>query len=441
MQPSVPEKLVIQPQDLLDPRVDEQIARQLSFGMAAAPPRTADAPTSLLQRPWFALMLAGAIGALVGWAIIEPFFEDGVRLQGTTAHFQRAGDVEDTAFLEVGGVKVWVPAQARVQAVAGAEAKLQDGLRVEVRGQQAAKSPVIVAYEVRVLGKATAPEMVEMKNLFLRNRLIASIVFPLIAALVGLFIGAADGLLSRALRRSAICGLVGLGIGLSAGLVATLFAELIYAVGQRFIDQMRTDTGALTTVGFLLQMVVRGLAWSMAGAAMGLGQGVALRSRRLALNGLLGGMVGALLGGLLFDPIDHLLHAGQFGAGAAASRAAGFMMIGAVTGLMIGIVELLARDAWLKMLTGPLAGKEFVLYKSPTLIGSSPKSDIYLFKDSEVDPTHAAIQTSGEGHELLDRDSRTGLFVNGRRVARKRLENGDQIRIGATVLNFTEREA
>ena len=40
---------------------------------------------------------------------------------------------------------------------------------------------------------------------------------------------------------------------------------------------------------------------------MGLAQGIALRSKRLLLYGLLGGVVGGLLGGLLFDPIDIIL--------------------------------------------------------------------------------------------------------------------------------------
>ena len=31
-------------------------------------------------------------------------------------------------------------------------------------------------------------------------------------------------------------------------------------------------------------------------------------------------------------------------------------------GAMIGIVELLARDTWLRMTQGPLSGKEFILF-------------------------------------------------------------------------------
>jgi hypothetical protein len=374
--------------------------------------------------------------------VLEPFIDDGLRFQGTIAHVEQISGEHPSVHLQVAGVDAWVPQVARIRNAKGPAAlgDLHDGLRVDVRGDFGGDSRFFVVYEMTIRGDGGPAPAVDLRNLRTRRRLVGYLVFPILAAFVGLFVGAADGLLSRALRRSAVCGLVGLGIGLAAGLVASLVAHIVYALGQQFVSSLQDGDGDPTTLSFLVQMIARGLAWSMAGAAMGLGQGVALRSKKLALNGLLGGMVGALFGGLLFDPIDLLVHRNQFGGGGEASRAVGFVVIGAVTGLMIGIVELMARDAWLKMLTGPLAGKEFVLYKNPTLVGSSPKSDIYLFKDAEVEPTHAQIRTSGEGYELEDRGSASGTFVNGRRVGRKRLENGDQIRIGATVLNFTERE-
>ncbi len=174
---------------------------------------------------------------------------------------------------------------------------------------------------------------------------------------------------------------------------------------------------------------------------MGLGQGIALRSKRMVVNGLIGGVVGGLLGGMLFDPIDRLWHLHEEAySGAELSRAVGFLVIGLTTGLMIGVVELLARDAWLKMLIGPLAGKEFVLFKNPTVIGSSPKSDIYLFKDPDVEPAHALLHAMGDGYELEDRAGAGRTLVNGRPVRRTRLENGDQIRIGRTVLSFGLKE-
>jgi len=83
--------IVIRPEDLADPRVDEQLARQLSFGMAGAPPRVEDAKTSLIQRPWFALMIAGLLGALAGWGVIEPLVDDGLRFRGTVEQLELAG--------------------------------------------------------------------------------------------------------------------------------------------------------------------------------------------------------------------------------------------------------------------------------------------------------------------------------------------------------------
>ena len=95
---------------------------------------------------------------------------------------------------------------------------------------------------------------------------------------------------------------------------------------------------------------------------MGLGQGIALRSKRLLAYGFFGGIIGGLLGGLLFDPIDLIL-LGVDKPSAHWSRLIGLAVIGASVGAMIGVVELLARDAWLRMVKGPLAGKEFLLFK------------------------------------------------------------------------------
>src|SRR5262249_17241373 len=154
-----------------------------------------------------------------------------------------------------------------------------------------------------------------------------------------------------------------------------------------------------TPLGFVLQMVGRSLAWGLAGMAMGLGQGLALRSKRLLLYGFLGGIVGGLLGGLLFDPVDMIL-LGPEKPSAHWSRLIGFACIGACVGAMIGVVELLARDAWLRMIEGPLAGKEFLIFKDVLTVGSSPRSDIYLFNDPLVAGHHATLRAMGDECEI-----------------------------------------
>ena len=105
-----------------------------------------------------------------------------------------------------------------------------------------------------------------------------------------------------------LAGAVGLLIGFIGGFVSQFLAGLIYMpLNHLVLEQQSNAMGHWQPLGFLTQVTGRGLAWRLAGAAMGLGQGIALRSGRLFLYGLLGGLIGGLLGGLLFDPIDLLL--------------------------------------------------------------------------------------------------------------------------------------
>jgi pSer/pThr/pTyr-binding forkhead associated (FHA) protein len=95
----------------------------------------------------------------------------------------------------------------------------------------------------------------------------------------------------------------------------------------------------------------------------------------------------------------------------------------------------------LRVRTGPLAGKSFVFYKTPTVIGSSPDADIYLFKDAQVDATHASVHRVGNIYEIEDLGSRAGTEVGGQAIRRRRLASGDQITLGNTVLEFEERQS
>jgi len=173
---------------------------------------------------------------------------------------------------------------------------------------------------------------------------------------------------------------------------------------------------------------------------MGLGQGLSLRSARLLLYGFLGGILGGLFGGMFFDPVDLLLLGGGNHPSAHLSRMIGITVIGATVGAMIGLVELLARDAWLRMTDGPLAGKEFLIYKDVMHLGASPRSEVYLFNDRGVAQQHAAIRCSGDTYEIESLDDSFPLYVNGQTVSRARLRNGDQIALGRTIFLFQKRK-
>ena len=116
-------------------------------------------------------------------------------------------------------------------------------------------------------------------------------------------------------------------------------------------------------------------------------------------------------------------------------------MIGLMVGLFVGIVEQWTKSAWLLMKAGPLAGKQFVIFRNPTVLGSSPKADIYLFKDEAIEPRHALIHDRGGRFEIEDMNTADGTYVNGIPVQRQILKSGDQIVLGKTVLEFALKES
>jgi len=71
-------------------------------------------------------------------------------------------------------------------------------------------------------------------------------------------------------------------------------------------------------------------------------------------------------------------------------------------------------------------------------IGRSEGADVALTWDGEVSRLHAQLETAaGEWLVVDDGLSRNGTFVNGQRVAgRRRLTDGDALRVGATVMLF-----
>jgi pSer/pThr/pTyr-binding forkhead associated (FHA) protein len=68
-------------------------------------------------------------------------------------------------------------------------------------------------------------------------------------------------------------------------------------------------------------------------------------------------------------------------------------------------------------------------------IGRSAENSLQI-DDLNSSRHHCELHESKDGVELIDKDSRNGTFVNGRRVTRKPLQPGDKIEIGTTVLYF-----
>jgi len=70
-------------------------------------------------------------------------------------------------------------------------------------------------------------------------------------------------------------------------------------------------------------------------------------------------------------------------------------------------------------------------------IGRSSENHLQI-DDLNSSRHHCEIHEGDEGFELIDKDSRNGVFVNGHRVKRRALEPGDKLEIGTTVIYFAQ---
>jgi len=269
-------------------------------------------------------------------------------------------------------------------------------------------------------------------------------LFGPIAAVMGLSIGLVYGFVNRNIVMALYCGAIGVGVGLGASVLTVFIAEKVFLVAGIAAAIVATSGGrqlgpneGLHGMAFFIFMCGRGLAWSIVSMSSGIGLGIALKSKRLALNGFVGSMIGGLIGGLLFDPLHRFVTPDA--SVAWMSRAVGTLFVGFSVGLLIGVFENASKEAWFLMLKGPLAGKQFIIFKSPMKIGSSPKSEVYLFKDSNIAPLHASVTKSGSKYLLSDEKSDAGTFVNGRKVDKYILQPGDTITIGEAVLRYSEK--
>jgi Inner membrane component of T3SS, cytoplasmic domain len=268
------------------------------------------------------------------------------------------------------------------------------------------------------------------------------LVFPMTATLIVLFIFLADAIASRRLRGNGARWGSGIGFTLLFSVLAFIPIGLLFQVTMVMLPSWPTpdqlmDLTAWPVPFFIGFIIRRSLGWAIFGGAIGLGMNMMRSTRAQRRASLMGGIVGGTLGGLLFDPINRFLFpATEQGD---VFRLVGFCTLGLCVGIFVALSERLGRDGWLRVRTGALRGKAFILYHNPTIIGASPTAHIYLFKDPKVAPEHIALHRVGNGYELVQSKSDAPVMVNNTLVQRRRLVSGDQITIGDTTLDFEER--
>ena len=263
----------------------------------------------------------------------------------------------------------------------------------------------------------------------------------LIAAVLGLFlagaIAAVDAMLNGGILRIGIA----VGMGLFGAMLVGLIGQLIYHALYRALAEgspgMATLAGAAVTV----------VTWVVAGIIIGGSVGVFDLGRALLtkgslrfpvskiIKGCVGGAVGGLIGGVLLAACESL------GLLTYSKRATGFVILGSCIGLLIGLAQVILKEAWIRVEQGFRPGREMMLVKDETTIGRAEGCDLGLFGDMGVERRHARILLNDGRYVLYDEGTPGGTFVNDRRInGPTPLRSGDVIRVGRNVLIFGERQ-
>lgn len=216
----------------------------------------------------------------------------------------------------------------------------------------------------------------------------------------------------------------------AASFVAGFLAEVVYA---GILEGISVEEFLRITPNNLRFYLARAIGWALFGAAIGGIIGLVNRSPKQAINGTIGGLAGGALGGIIFQFAEANL-----GFGEALLRLLGLLATGILIGVGMRLVETARREAWLQVIAGGMAGKEFILYHPVTQIGSSPDCEIYLLKDPAVEKFHARIDDEG-ARRTLTALGQASVLVNNAPTSNALLRSGDQIQIGGTTIAYSER--
>ena len=256
-----------------------------------------------------------------------------------------------------------------------------------------------------------------------RAYFISILFFAFVGSGLAICLSAAEAVVSKNIPELIKRASVGLCFGMLGGVIVGLFIDALYnAMGGGEVD-----------TSFVMQVLARATGFLIVGIFVAIAPGIVMKNWKKIGIGLLGGSIGGLIGGSLFDPIASVVSVGW------PSRLIALVCIGLFTGMAIGLIENVLKSGWVRVVGGPITGKQFILYKNPTTVGSSPQCDIYLFKDRTISPHHASISRVPQGFQISS-EGESQIVVNGQTTRRHVLRSNDQISIGGSSFSFHQKQ-
>lgn len=235
-------------------------------------------------------------------------------------------------------------------------------------------------------------------------------------------------------------------VGIFAGLIGSFIGGSLFWWAQQ-IDVIHKISPVFLIIGWTIVGFLVGASIGFFEVLKGIFTGKDFwGSLKKMIKCLMGGTLGGILGGIIFFVMTYLatkIFRDKDESQLWSPTAIGFVALGACIGLLVGLAQVILKEAWIKVEAGFRPGREKILTQEKTSIGRAEGSDIPLFGDNGVEKTHAFIVLEGGRYYLvLDAQTPSGTtFINDQQVVgRGPLKAGDLIRLGGkSVLRFNER--
>lgn len=259
------------------------------------------------------------------------------------------------------------------------------------------------------------------------------------AAGLGAVMSAFEGVQLRSLAKVRIALLKSVPVVAGGALVGGYLAQSIYEPIIESAYRRAIATGSVPEAESIMLGAMRfgrGVGFMVAGIAIGCALGAATGAKKRALNGAIGGAVGGFAGGFVFDWVGMSLGDGS---GAGPSRLVALTLTGVLVGIAIGLVEQVRKDHWIEIVSGGMAGKQFILYHDTTEVGSDPACAVTLIKDPAIAARHVSLTQTPRGLLARQLSPIAPLMINGQQAAEHLLSDGDLVQVGTTVLRYGQR--
>jgi len=203
-----------------------------------------------------------------------------------------------------------------------------------------------------------------------------------IGAVFGLFLGVSDALTLDCIAKRVETAVLFLFVGVLSGMAALSIHQIIptapvpVLAGKSTLHLIPQHDLATT----MFQSVSPSLAWSVLGALLGMIPGAVRRSFRIAWQGAAGGVAGALFAAPMIEGVQIQPGASSISTSIAV-RALAYGAAGGVLALGQAILPVILRRATLSIVDGAGKGREYLIGRRLTRLGSGSACDIVVSPD------------------------------------------------------------